>query len=90
MTTEQAYCRHCEEQIESCLAGAHEEGSMRAYFLSLAWRWTLLARDLESRQACGPDCPLIKTCASARERHAPRREVVPELTVIAADASRLA
>lgn len=88
MTTEMAYCRHCEEQIENCLAGAHEEGAMRAYFLTMAWRWTLLARDLETLQACGPDCPLIKTCASAREPHAPAHEVAPGLTVIAAEASR--
>jgi hypothetical protein len=59
-----SYCRYCEEQIESCLAAAREQESERAYFLSLAWRWARLARDLESRHACGPGCPLHESCAT--------------------------
>jgi hypothetical protein len=64
MTSGPSYCRYCEEQIESCLAAAREQDDQRTYFLTLAWRWARLARDLESRAACGIDCPLHKTCAA--------------------------
>jgi hypothetical protein len=64
MTIGPIYCRYCEEQIASCLAAAHEQDEESAYFLSLAWRWARLARDLDNRHACGPACPLRKTCAS--------------------------
>jgi hypothetical protein len=64
MTIGPTYCRYCEEQIESCLSAAHDQEEERAYFLSLAWRWARLARDLESRRTCGPACPLHKTCAT--------------------------
>jgi hypothetical protein len=59
-----SYCRYCEEQIESCLAAAREQDDQRAYFLTLAWRWARLARDLENRHTCGADCPLRQTCAA--------------------------
>lgn len=65
MTTGQSYCRYCEEQIEGCLVAAREEDGQRAYFLSLAWHWARLARDLESRHSCGAGCPLRQTCAAA-------------------------
>ena len=65
MTTGPSYCRYCEEQIESCLVAAREQEDQRAYFLTLAWRWARLARDLESRHACGTGCPLYRTCAAS-------------------------
>jgi hypothetical protein len=65
MTFGPSYCRYCEEQIESCLAAAREQDDQRAYFLTLAWRWARLARDLESRHDCGTSCPLYRTCAAA-------------------------
>jgi hypothetical protein len=65
MTTGPSYCHYCEEQIESCLAAAREQDDQRAYFLTLAWRWARLARDLESRHACGTGCPLYRTCAAS-------------------------
>ena len=64
MTIRPIYCRYCEEQIESCLSAAREQDEESAYFLSLAWRWARLARDLDNRHACGPACPLRKTCAA--------------------------
>jgi hypothetical protein len=64
MTFGPSYCRYCEEQIESCLVAAREQDDQRAYFLTLAWRWARLARDLESRHACGTGCPLYRTCAA--------------------------
>jgi len=64
MTIGPTYCRYCEEQIASCLSAAREQDEESAYFLSLAWRWARLARDLDNRHACGPTCPLRKTCAA--------------------------
>jgi hypothetical protein len=64
MTIGPTYCRYCEEQIASCLSAAREQDEESAYFLSLAWRWARLARDLDNRHACGPACPLRKTCAA--------------------------
>jgi hypothetical protein len=75
MTAGKVYCRHCEDQIVNCLAAAHEQESQRVYFLTLAWRWARLARDLETRGNCGDDCPLHKACAAGLppliERSAP-------------------
>lgn len=65
MTVSAGYCRYCEQQIEGCLAAAREQEGQRAYFLGLAGRWMRLARDLESRHACGDDCPLRHTCRAA-------------------------
>jgi hypothetical protein len=65
MTTGPSYCHYCDEQIESCLAAAREQDDQRAYFLTLAWRWARLARDLENRHACGTGCPLYRTCAAS-------------------------
>lgn len=64
MTSGPGYCHYCEEQIAGCLAAAREQDDQRAYFLTLAWRWARLARDLESRHACGNGCPLRQTCAA--------------------------
>jgi hypothetical protein len=62
MSAGPSYCRYCEEQIEGCLTAAREEDSQRTYFLTLAWRWARLARDLENRHSCGAGCPLRKSC----------------------------
>jgi hypothetical protein len=66
--TDSTYCRHCEAQIESCLEAADSaaKSSIRVYFLMLAGKWTRLARDLESKQSCGHDCPLRKACERER------------------------
>ncbi len=62
--TDRTYCRHCEEQIESCLAAARDAQKtwIRSYFLTLASKWTRIARDLEEQRTCGSDCPLRSTC----------------------------
>lgn len=62
--TDRTYCRHCEEQIESCLAAARDAQKtwIRSYFLTLASKWTRIARDLEDQHSCGSDCPLHLTC----------------------------
>lgn len=78
------YCRHCEDEVASCLSAAREQVGMRAYFLNLAWRWRRLAADIESRQACGDGCPLRKTCTAAHPPagddtnivEPPRRDVI--------------
>ena len=61
------YCGHCEEQVQSCLVAAREaqKSWMRAYFLTLASKWTKLARDLETQHFCGAACPLHKACGRA-------------------------
>jgi hypothetical protein len=69
VVTELAYCRHCEEQIESCLAAARDAQKtwIRTYFLTLAGKWTRLSRDLEDNDFCGSDCPLRKACGRRKE-----------------------
>lgn len=82
--TDSIYCLHCEAQIESCLqaADAATKTSIRSYFLMLAGKWTRLARDLESRQSCGPGCPLRKACERERMIRAPA-DAAPEISAVA-------
>jgi hypothetical protein len=68
MMTDSTYCQHCQEQIENCLQAAEssDKDRIRAYFMMLAGKWIRLARDLESRRACGAGCPLSKACNHER------------------------
>ena len=79
--TERGYCRHCQEQIESCLAAARDAQKtwIRTYFLTLAGKWTKLARDLEDNSFCGDECPLHKACGR-EARIAAMAQPEPELT----------
>jgi hypothetical protein len=81
---ESIYCRHCEAQIEGCLQAADTSAkkSIRSYFLMLAGKWTRLARDLESKQSCGPGCPLRKACDHERALRAPA-DTAPVISAMA-------
>jgi hypothetical protein len=77
------YCRHCEEQVESCLEAARDtrQNRIRSYFLTLAAKWTRLARDLESRRTCGAGCPLRETCGHVKRSAAEPKPVLAPAAV---------
>ena len=82
--TDSIYCRHCEAQVESCLQAADTatKTTIRSYFLMLAGKWTRLARDLESQQACGSGCPLSKACGREQTIAAPA-DTAPVISAVA-------
>jgi hypothetical protein len=79
--TDWIYCRHCDEQVRSCLAAAQDaqKSWIRSYFLTLAGKWTRVARDLEDQRACGAECPLREACG--REGRIAAEPTLPTVAV---------